>query len=114
MKTGQSTRSEGDIAAWRERAEKLFPGGVNSPVRAYRAVGGEQPIMVRGQGPYVWDADGKRYIDYVGAFGPLPLGHAHPAVVEAIRTAIDEGGPFGATSPAEAGPPPCSRPPARR
>jgi glutamate-1-semialdehyde 2,1-aminomutase len=90
-----------DIAAWRERAGKLFPGGVNSPVRAYRAVGGEPPIMLRGLGPYVWDADGKRYIDYVGAFGPLPLGHAHPAVLEAIRTAVDAGGPFGATSPAE-------------
>lgn len=101
MKTGESTRNEGDIAAWRERADKLFPGGVNSPVRSYRAVGGEPPIMARGGGPYVWDADGKRYIDYVGAFGPLPLGHAHPAVVEAIRTAVDAGGPFGATSPAE-------------
>jgi glutamate-1-semialdehyde 2,1-aminomutase len=90
-----------DVAAWRERAGKLFPGGVNSPVRAYRAVGGEAPIILRGLGPYVWDADGKRYIDYVGAFGPLPLGHAHPSVVEAIRTAVDAGGPFGATSPAE-------------
>ena len=86
---------------WRERAARLFPGGVNSPVRAYRAVGGEAPIMVRGQGSFVWDADGTRYIDYVGAFGPLILGHAHPAVVEAIRTAVDAGGSFGATSPAE-------------
>jgi glutamate-1-semialdehyde 2,1-aminomutase len=101
MKTGESTQNEGDVAAWLERADKLFPGGVNSPVRAYRAVGGDPPIMVRGLGPYVWDADGKRYIDYVGAFGPLPLGHAHPAVVEAIRTAVAAGGPFGATSPAE-------------
>jgi glutamate-1-semialdehyde 2,1-aminomutase len=101
LKAGESPRSQGDIAAWRERAEKLFPGGVNSPVRAYRAVGGEPPIMVRGLGAYIWDADGKRYIDYVGAFGPLPLGHAHPAVVEAIRTAVGAGGPFGATSPAE-------------
>src|SRR5258708_7012717 len=90
-----------DIAAWRQRAEKLLPGGVNSPVRDYRAVGGEPPIVVRGLGPHVWDADGKRYIDYVGAFGPLPLGHAHPAVVEAIRNAVEAGGPFGATSPAE-------------
>jgi glutamate-1-semialdehyde 2,1-aminomutase len=86
---------------WRQRALNLFPGGVNSPVRAYRAVGGEPPIIVRGRGAYVWDADGTRYIDYVGAFGPLPLGHAHPAVLEAIRSAIDAGGPFGATSPAE-------------
>src|SRR2546425_1513701 len=90
-----------DSAAWRDRAAKLFPGGLTSPVRAYRAVGGEPPIMVRGQGPFVWDADGDRYIDYVGAFGPLMLGHANPRVVEAIRTAIEAGGSFGATSPAE-------------
>jgi glutamate-1-semialdehyde 2,1-aminomutase len=93
--------SAGTGAAWRERAAQLFPGGVNSPVRAYLAVGGEPPIMVRGQGPFVWDADGNRYIDYVGAFGPLMLGHAYPAVVEAIRTAVEAGGSFGATSPAE-------------
>jgi glutamate-1-semialdehyde 2,1-aminomutase len=89
------------MPAWRERAALLFPGGVNSPVRAYKAVGGEPPIMVRGKGPYVWDADGNRYIDYVGAFGPLMLGHAHPAVVEAIRLAVEAGGSFGATTPAE-------------
>jgi glutamate-1-semialdehyde 2,1-aminomutase len=88
-------------AGWRERAAALFPGGVNSPVRAYRAVGGEPPILVRGEGAYVWDADGRRYIDYVGAFGPLLLGHAHPAVVEAIRKAAGEGGSFGATGPGE-------------
>ncbi len=88
-------------AQWRDRAAHLFPGGVNSPVRAYRAVGGEQPIMVRGQGAFVWDADGSRYIDYVGAFGPLILGHAHPAVVQAIRAAVDAGGSFGATTPVE-------------
>src|SRR6266851_1206981 len=57
--------------------------------------------MVRGEGCFVWDAEGKRYIDYVGAFGPLILGHAHPAVVEAIRAAVEAGGPFGATTPAE-------------
>src|SRR5260370_21457611 len=90
-----------DSAAWRERAARLFPGGVNSPVRAYRAVGGEPPIMVRGEGCFVWDAEGKPYIDYVGAFGPLILGHAHPAVVEAIRAAVEAGGPFGATTPAQ-------------
>jgi glutamate-1-semialdehyde 2,1-aminomutase len=89
------------MPAWRERAERLFPGGVNSPVRAYRAVGGKPPIMVRGQGPFVWDADGNRYVDYVGAFGPLMLGHAHPAVVEAIGLAVEAGGSFGATTPAE-------------
>ena len=90
-----------NAAAWRAQAASLFPGGVNSPVRAYRAVGGEPPIMVRGQGPFVWDADGSRYIDYVGAFGPLILGHAHPAVVAAIHSAVDAGGSFGATTPAE-------------
>jgi len=89
------------MVSWRERAAQLFPGGVNSPVRAYRAVGGEPPIMVRGEGPFVWDADGNRYIDYVGAFGPLILGHAHPAVVDAIRAAVEAGGSFGATSPGE-------------
>src|SRR6267143_282306 len=101
MKTGESTRNDDDIAAWRERADKLFPGGVNSPVRAYRAVGGEPPIMVRGLGPYVWDANGTRYIDYVDAFGPLLLGHAHPAVVAAITAAVEAGGSFGVTGPGE-------------
>jgi glutamate-1-semialdehyde 2,1-aminomutase len=88
-------------AAWRERAAQLFPGGVNSPVRAYRAVGGQPPIMERGLGAFVWDAEGNQYIDYVGAFGPLILGHAHPAVVEAIRRAVEAGGSFGATTPVE-------------
>ena len=94
-------RTASTAAAWRERAAALFPGGVNSPVRAYRAVGGEPPILVRGEGAYVWDADGNRYLDYVGAFGPLLLGHAHPSVVEAISRAAAEGGSFGATAPAE-------------
>jgi len=88
-------------ASWRERAAQLFPGGVNSPVRAYRAVGGDPPIIARGHGPFVWDVDDNRYIDYVGAFGPLVLGHAHPAVVAAMRSAVEAGGPFGATSPTE-------------
>ena len=88
-------------ATWLERASQLFPGGVNSPVRAYRAVGGDPPILVRGEGPHVWDADGTRYLDYVGAFGPLLLGHAHPAVVSAIRCAAEAGGSFGATTPGE-------------
>ncbi|MDQ6919346.1 MAG: glutamate-1-semialdehyde 2,1-aminomutase [Candidatus Dormibacteraeota bacterium] len=87
--------------AWRVRAAGLFPGGVNSPVRAYRAVGGEPPILVRGSGAEVWDADGKRYLDYVGAFGPLLLGHAHPKVVAAIGEAVEAGGSFGATGPGE-------------
>ena len=86
---------------WRERAARLFPGGVNSPVRAYRAVGGEPPLLLRGKGPYVWDEPGRRYIDYVGAFGPLVLGHGNPAVAEAIATAAVMGGPFGVTGPGE-------------
>ena len=90
--------------AWRERAAGLFPGGVNSPVRAYRAVGGEPPIPVRGSGAEVWDADGNRYLDYVGAFGPLLLGHAHPAVVGAIREATEAGGSFGTTGLVEVRP----------
>ena len=86
---------------WRERAARLFPGGVNSPVRAYRAVGGEAPVLVKGEGAWVCDEAGRRYVDYVGAFGPLVLGHANPAVVEAIKRAAEAGGSFGATAPAE-------------
>lgn len=98
---GESKRPDISSVAWGERALDIFPGGVNSPVRAYRAVGGKPPIMERGLGPLVWDVDGNRYIDYVGAFGPLILGHAHPAVVDAIRNAVEAGGPFGATTPVE-------------
>ena len=98
---GVSKHPDVGSAGWRKRALDLFPGGVNSPVRAYRAVGGKPPIMERGRGPFVWDVDGNRYIDYVGAFGPLILGHAHPAVVDAIRNAVEAGGPFGATTTVE-------------
>jgi glutamate-1-semialdehyde 2,1-aminomutase len=87
--------------SWRERAARAFPGGVNSPVRAYRAVGGEAPVLVKGEGAWVWDEGGRRYVDYVGAFGPLVLGHADPRVVEAIEEAARAGGSFGVTSPAE-------------
>jgi glutamate-1-semialdehyde 2,1-aminomutase len=86
---------------WRDRADGLFPGGVNSPVRAYRAVGGVPPILVRGKGAHVWDADGRRYLDFVGGFGPHILGHAHPAVVRAVTSAVRNGGAFGATHPSE-------------
>jgi glutamate-1-semialdehyde 2,1-aminomutase len=82
-------------------AADIFPGGVNSPVRAYRAVGGDPPVLVRGEGPFVWDADGGRYIDYVGAFGPLVLGHADRRVVDAIKGAAEAGGSFGVTGPGE-------------
>ncbi len=86
---------------WQKRAEAVIPGGVNSPVRAFRAVGGEPPFIVRGEGAHVWDADGNRYIDYVGSWGPLILGHAAPEVVEAITTAARNGTSFGASTPGE-------------
>ncbi len=96
------TSARGSVSAgWRDRAEDLFPGGVNSPVRAYRAVSGEPPIIMRGEGARVWDADGVEYVDFVGAFGPLILGHAHPRVVAALTRQASRGGPFGATSPGE-------------
>jgi len=86
----------------RERAEKLFPGGVNSPVRAFRAVGGEPPIIARAKGSKLWDADGNEYIDYVGSWGPMILGHAHPEVVEAVQRTAENGTSFGASTAAEA------------
>ena len=88
-------------AALGDRAERLFPGGVNSPVRAFRAVGRPQLILERGDGAYVWDADGRRYVDYVGAWGPAILGHAHPTVIEAIAAASANGLALGATNPIE-------------
>ena len=84
------------------RAERLIPGGVNSPVRAFRSVGGEPPFLVRGEGAHVWDADGNRYIDYVGSWGPLILGHSDPEVLEAIIQAARKGTSFGASTPTEA------------
>src|SRR6201987_1687819 len=84
------------------RAEQLIPGGVDSPVRAFRSVGGDPPFLVRGEGAVVWDADGNRYIDYVGSWGPLILGHASPEVTEAIIAAARNGTSFGASTPAEA------------
>jgi glutamate-1-semialdehyde 2,1-aminomutase len=84
------------------RAERLFPGGVNSPVRAFRAVGGEPPIIVRGKGARLRDADGNEYIDYVLSWGPLILGHAHPRVIAAVTEAARKGTSFGASTPAEA------------
>ncbi len=81
-----------------DRAERLFPGGVNSPVRAFRAVDRPPLVLERGDGPYVWDADGRRYIDYIGAWGPAILGHAHPAVIGAIAAATENGLALGATN----------------
>jgi glutamate-1-semialdehyde 2,1-aminomutase len=83
------------------RAERVIPGGVNSPVRAYTAVGGAPPFVARGKGAHVWDADGRRYVDYVGSWGPLILGHAHPAVVRAVARAAARGTSFGAPTAGE-------------
>jgi glutamate-1-semialdehyde 2,1-aminomutase len=84
-----------------KRAETVIPGGVDSPVRAFRAVGGDPPFIVRGQGARIWDADSNEYIDYVGSWGPLILGHAEPTVVEAIVAAARKGSSFGASTAAE-------------
>ncbi len=85
-----------------KRAEQLSPGGVNSPVRAFRAVGGEPLFIVRGQGSHIWDADGNEYVDFIGSWGPLILGHAAHTVVEAVISAARSGTSFGASTPAEA------------
>ena len=84
------------------RAERYLPGGVDSPVRAFRAVGGDPPFLERAEGAYLWDADGNRYLDYFGSWGPMILGHAYPAVVEAIQRAAGRGTSFGASTAAEA------------
>jgi glutamate-1-semialdehyde 2,1-aminomutase len=83
------------------RAQRTIPAGVNSPVRAFRSVGGTPRFFTRGQGPYVWDADDKRYIDYVGSWGPAILGHAHPDVVRAVQEAAVHGLSFGAPTEIE-------------
>src|SRR6202162_4867342 len=85
-----------------KRAEQMIPGGVNSPVRAVGAVGGDPPFIVRGQGSHIWDADDNKYIDYVGSWGPLILGHAAPGVPEAVSAAARNGTSFGASISAEA------------
>ena len=97
-KTSGRTRSH----ALQSRAERYFPGGVNSPVRAFRAVGGQPPFIESAEGAYVTDADGNRYIDYVGSWGPMILGHAFPPVVEAIQRAARNSASFGASTAAEA------------
>ncbi len=79
-----------------EQAQQVIPGGVNSPVRSFRAVEGTPPFIARGQGARVWDVDGNEYIDYLGSWGPLALGHAHPVVIEAVQRAAADGTSFGA------------------
>ncbi|MES2114404.1 MAG: glutamate-1-semialdehyde 2,1-aminomutase, partial [Pseudomonadota bacterium] len=83
------------------RAQKTTPGGVNSPVRAFRSVGGTPRFITHAEGPYFWDADGKRYIDYIGSWGPAIVGHAHPDVVLAVQQAAARGLSFGAPTEAE-------------
>ena len=84
-----------------QRAQKVIPGGVNSPVRAFKAVGGTPRFVSRAQGAHFWDANGKRHIDYIGSWGPMILGHGHPAVVEAVQKAILDGFSFGAPTERE-------------
>ena len=92
-----STRNETLFA----RAQLRIPGGVNSPVRAFRAVGGAPPFLERASGAHLWDADGRRYIDYVGSWGPMVVGHTHPAVVEAVQAAAARALSYGAPTEAE-------------
>jgi glutamate-1-semialdehyde 2,1-aminomutase len=84
-----------------ERAKRVIPGGVNSPVRAFKAVGGTPRFVQRAQGAYFWDANGQRYTDYIGSWGPMILGHGHPAVVEAVQRAMQDGFSFGAPTERE-------------
>jgi glutamate-1-semialdehyde 2,1-aminomutase len=97
-----------EIATWKtrstelmERAAELFPGGVNSPVRAFRSVGGTPRVIERALGAHLWDVDGNEYIDYVGSWGPMILGHAHPKVVRAVQDATERGMSYGAPNPLE-------------
>lgn len=84
-----------------DRASRIIPGGVNSPVRAFRSVGGTPPFIKKGLGPHIWDAEGKKYIDYIGSWGPAILGHADPEVVKAVQDAAVDGLSFGAPTEAE-------------
>ena len=84
-----------------DRAQQSIPGGVNSPVRAFRAVGGTPRFITRALGPHIWDADGQRYIDYIGSWGPMILGHGHPAVLDAVMKAAADGFSFGAPTERE-------------
>ncbi|MCX7249074.1 MAG: glutamate-1-semialdehyde 2,1-aminomutase [Burkholderiales bacterium] len=84
-----------------DRAKRVIPGGVNSPVRAFKAVGGTPRFVTRAQGAYFWDANGQRFIDYIGSWGPMILGHGHPAVVQAVQQAVLEGFSYGAPTERE-------------
>jgi glutamate-1-semialdehyde 2,1-aminomutase len=102
MTTQPSAPNRTRSQALQHRAERFFPGGVNSPVRAFRAVGGAPPFIESASGAYLTDADGNRYIDYFGSWGPMILGHAFPPVVEAIQRAASNSASFGASTAAEA------------
>jgi glutamate-1-semialdehyde 2,1-aminomutase len=84
-----------------DRARRVIPGGVNSPVRSFKSVGGEPFFVARGDGPYIWDTEGNRYLDYVLSWGPLILGHAHPALIEALEAQLPRGTSYGAPTEAE-------------
>jgi glutamate-1-semialdehyde 2,1-aminomutase len=98
MSVAASTSRSAELMA---RAERLFPGGVNSPVRAFRAVGGVPRVIERASGAHLWDVDGNRVIDYIGSWGPMILGHAHPAVTAAVTEAAARGTSFGTPNPGE-------------
>jgi len=98
---GTTPATEAGSAQWMERARRVTPGGVSSPVRAFRSVGGQPRVLVRGEGPYVIDADGRRYVDLVCSWGPMLLGHSHPEVVAAVAAVAAAGTSFGAPSPPE-------------
>ena len=83
------------------QAQQTIPGGVNSPVRAFRGVGGDPVFFARGEGAYVWDVDGRRYVDYVGSWGPMIAGHSHPKVIKAVQDAVANGLGFGAPTEIE-------------
>jgi len=97
-----TTRKVEQSRRLQQRAESMIPGGVNSPVRAFRSVGGNPPFIARGKGSHIWDADENEFIDYVGSWGPLILGHAPPDVLDAIVTAVCNGTSFGASTASEA------------
>src|SRR4051812_19359985 len=99
---GRMPRQTSASSQLQQRAERFLPGGVDSPVRAFRAVGGVPPFLTRAEGQFLWDADGNRYLDYFGSWGPMILGHAFPSVVEAIQQAAARSASFGASTPAEA------------
>src|SRR5437588_7268983 len=96
-----STRQRPLSAAPYDLACKVIPGGVNSPARAFGGVGGQPPFIARGEGPYLFDLDGNRYLDYIGSWGPLILGHAHPRVVRAVEETMRRGASFGAPTELE-------------